>query len=96
MHVLLASGCRVPEDVAVVGFDDVPLAPYLRPSLSSVAVPAYELGVAATTRLLQHLAGRVIEETVWLATRVVPRESSPVQQPTTWPATGISDSSESF
>jgi LacI family transcriptional regulator len=76
VHALLANGCQVPDDIAVIGFDDVPLAPYLRPSLSSVAVPAYELGAAATTRLLQHLAGRVMEETVWLSTRVVPRESS--------------------
>lgn len=76
IHVLLMNGCQVPDDVAVVGFDDVPLAPYLHPSLSSVAVPAYELGAAATTRLIQHLAGRVIEETVWLSTRVVPREST--------------------
>jgi DNA-binding LacI/PurR family transcriptional regulator len=76
VHALLAGGCRVPDDVAVIGFDDVPLAGYLRPGLSSVAVPAYELGAAAATRLLQRRAGQTVEETVWLSTCVVPREST--------------------
>lgn len=76
IHGLLAAGRRVPEDVAVIGFDDIPLAPYLRPSLSSVAVPAYELGSTAAERLLRRLAGESDDETIWLPTRIVARESS--------------------
>ena len=76
IHGLLAAGCGVPDDVAVIGFDDIPLAAYFRPGLSSVAVPAYELGVAATERLLRRLGGQPDVETLWLPARVVARESS--------------------
>lgn len=76
VHALLAGGCAVPDELAVIGFDDIPLAPYLRPSLSSVAVPAYELGAAAAERLVRRLAGEAVQGTLWLETRIVPRESS--------------------
>lgn len=76
VHALLSAGRRVPEDVAVIGFDDIPLAPYLRPSLSSVAVPAYELGASAAERLLRQLEGEAVPGIQWLETRVVARESS--------------------
>jgi LacI family transcriptional regulator len=76
IHALLAAGRRVPDDIAVIGFDDIPLAAYFRPSLSSVAVPAYQLGAAAAERLLRQLAGEPLGDIQWLGTRVVARESS--------------------
>jgi LacI family transcriptional regulator len=48
---------RVPEDVALAGFDDVPIARFLTPPLSSVGVPIAELGARAVQRMLQVLAG---------------------------------------
>ncbi|MBB3035750.1 LacI family DNA-binding transcriptional regulator [Hoyosella altamirensis] len=45
-------GMRVPEDVSVVSFDASDLASWLRPSLTSVALPHYELGKIAVTTLL--------------------------------------------
>ena len=76
IHGLLEAGLCVPDDVAVIGFDDIPLAPFIHPSLSSVKVPAYELGAAATERLLRRLAGQPDEPIVWLPTQVVARASS--------------------
>lgn len=76
IHHLFAAGLAVPGSVAVVGFDDIPLAPYCRPSLSSVQVPAYDLGAAATEALLRQLGGQPVEPVVWLPTRIVVRESS--------------------
>jgi DNA-binding LacI/PurR family transcriptional regulator len=76
IHALLGAGMRVPDDVAVIGFDDIPLAPYVRPSLSSVAVPAYELGSTAAERLLRQLAGELVVGAVWLKTQIVERQSS--------------------
>jgi LacI family transcriptional regulator len=87
MHALARAGRRVPDDVAVIGFDDTPLAPYFVPSLSSVAVPAYELGANAAGRLLRLLAGQQIEPTLWLETHVVERSST---------QTGITIASDSF
>jgi LacI family transcriptional regulator len=76
MHAMVEAGLRVPDDLVLIGFDDIPLAPYLRPSLSSVAVPAYELGSAAAERLLRQLAGDTVTGTVWLGTRIIERQSS--------------------
>lgn len=50
------AGVRVPEDVAVVGFDDIPMARYVDPALTSVRVDISELGKSATDRLLDALA----------------------------------------
>jgi LacI family transcriptional regulator, galactose operon repressor len=47
------AGVRVPQDVAVGGFDDIPIARFTRPALSTVRVPIAELGSRATRRLLQ-------------------------------------------
>lgn len=50
-------GRRVPEDIAVVGFDNVPLAQVFEPSLTTIAQPMHELGAAAAELLLELLAG---------------------------------------
>jgi LacI family transcriptional regulator len=52
---------RVPEDIAVAGFDDIPMARYVEPPLSSVHVDISALGARAATLLLgaiQHPNGR--------------------------------------
>ena len=51
-------GRRVPDDVAVTGFDDVPLAALVTPALTTCRVPRYELGVQATQLLLTQIDGR--------------------------------------
>jgi LacI family transcriptional regulator len=70
---------RVPDDVAVAGFDDIPIARYMSPALSSVHVPIAQLGEQAMDLLLGAIAGtgnggarRVV-----LPTTLVIRKSSP-------------------
>lgn len=53
MAAIADAGLRVPEDVSLIGFDDVSLASYIRPALSTVSVPTYEMGSAAMELLLQ-------------------------------------------
>jgi LacI family transcriptional regulator len=66
---------RVPDDVSLVGFDDLPSSQYASPPLSTVHQPAYELGQIAATCMLQLLSG--VEPTAELpAPRFVAREST--------------------
>ncbi|MGO2750840.1 MAG: LacI family DNA-binding transcriptional regulator [Pseudoclavibacter sp.] len=50
-------GKRVPEDISLLSYDDLPLAAYLQPSLTTMALPLQELGTAATDALLDQLNG---------------------------------------
>jgi LacI family transcriptional regulator len=52
---LAARGVRVPEDLAVVGYDDLIFGSMLSPALTSVRQPAFELGVAAAQLLLDEV-----------------------------------------
>jgi len=53
LSALREAGVHVPEEIAVVGFDDIPLARYMSPPLSSVRVPIAELGTRAVEMLLR-------------------------------------------
>lgn len=66
---------RVPDDVSVVGFDDLAASSYATPPLSSVHQPSYELGRAAASAMLQLLAGTVPEAKL-APPRLIARESS--------------------
>ncbi|MBE3598558.1 MAG: LacI family DNA-binding transcriptional regulator [Limnochordaceae bacterium] len=50
---------RVPEDVSVIGFNDDPMAQLLSPPLTTVRIPARELGEAAARQLIERLSGRL-------------------------------------
>ncbi len=53
LSALREAGLRVPRDLSVVGFDDIPIARYMDPPLTSVHVGISELGGRATERLLE-------------------------------------------
>jgi DNA-binding LacI/PurR family transcriptional regulator len=77
LGVLQAAGRRVPEDVAIVGYDDSPIATTTRPPLSSVRQPIEEMGrelVHLLAGSLEH-NGRVPRHIV-LATELIARASS--------------------
>ena len=69
-------GMRVPDDVSIVGFDDVPLAAYFDPPLTSIRVPAYDLGLAAGHALLDRIAGREVPSRTLLPTELIVRAST--------------------
>lgn len=70
------SGRRVPEDVAIVGFDNTRLAAYYSPPLTTIDVPRYQIGDLAIRLLLDSLAGREVPRVSWLATRLIVRAST--------------------
>ena len=53
IRALKEAGYQIPEDVAVVGFDDLPLCEYLTPPLSTVEVPKQYMGEVAARRMIQ-------------------------------------------
>jgi LacI family transcriptional regulator len=58
MGALSDAGLRVPEDIAVAGFDDIAMACYLNPALTTVHVDAYRLGERAVEKLVERLHPR--------------------------------------
>ncbi|MGP3986889.1 LacI family DNA-binding transcriptional regulator [Streptomyces sp. 3N207] len=57
LAALYEGGLRIPQDVAVVGFDDVEMASYTYPALTTVRQPMREMGSAAARLLLDHVRG---------------------------------------
>lgn len=55
MHALHDLGRRIPEDVSVLGFDNVAMAAMVEPPLSTMAQPMYEMGCAATRQLIRQI-----------------------------------------
>jgi LacI family transcriptional regulator len=62
LRALREAGRSVPQDVAVVGFDDIPLAAQTDPPLTTVRQPLRELGEAAARMMLAHLDGSPMAE----------------------------------
>ncbi|MBY8875675.1 LacI family transcriptional regulator [Micromonospora sp. PLK6-60] len=63
LQALRDAGRGVPQDVAVVGFDDLPLAGHTHPPLTSVRQPLREMGAAAARLLIAHLTGTPLPDT---------------------------------
>lgn len=77
LRSLHSARMRVPEDVAVVGFDDVPLAAVTGPGLTTVHQPLREMGMAAARMLLSHVQGTQTPPTrLVIPTTLTIRESS--------------------
>lgn len=74
MEALKDMHFRIPEDVSVIGMDDIQISSYLTPKLTTVHRPLYELGVAAAETLLQMMDGRESKKII-LPTYLVQRES---------------------
>lgn len=60
MQALKEAGYRIPEDVAMVGFDDMPACEYMSPPLSTVMVPKVLLGEIAARRITELAASKVL------------------------------------
>jgi DNA-binding LacI/PurR family transcriptional regulator len=77
LRALARSGRRVPDDVAVIGFDDHPLAVQVTPALTTVRQPIEEFGTLAARRLLALIGGSVSEPfATILQTTLIVRDSA--------------------
>jgi LacI family transcriptional regulator len=76
IDALRDTGLRVPTDVSVVGFDDIPLAAFSDPPLTTIRVPAFDIGAAAGRVLLDIVAGRAVERETRLPAPLIVRAST--------------------
>lgn len=76
IRCLLDHGFSVPEDVAVIGMDDIDQAQYLNPSLSSIRFPTRECCQTAAQAMMAYLTGKPFDSPLVLPCRLQLRESS--------------------
>lgn len=75
MDALREEEIKVPDDVSVVGFDDMELSAFLNPPLTTVRAPTEEVGRTAARFLFDLLEGREVEPRTFLHTEIVIRRS---------------------
>lgn len=68
-------GIRIPEDVSVIGFDDLGFAPFLNPPLTTVRAPTEKVGQIAAERLFGLLEDHQSDEVIILPTEIIFRRS---------------------
>jgi DNA-binding LacI/PurR family transcriptional regulator len=77
MSLIFARGLRVPDDISIVGWDDITVSQYLHPALSTVTQHPFDDGRMAATLLLEAIDGHEFTRPVWMPNpRFVPREST--------------------
>lgn len=70
-------GKKVPQDVQIIGFDDIPLSSLLSPALSTIRQPAYDMGRAAADLLIQLIEGTAGEQrTIQMPVQFIERETT--------------------
>lgn len=74
VNAIFESGLRVPEDISVVGFDDLPVSAYLNPPLTTAKTEGYEEGRLACSMLIEYLQGKSISP-VKLKCKIIERKS---------------------
>jgi DNA-binding LacI/PurR family transcriptional regulator len=75
LRYCIESGIRVPEEVGIVGYDDIALAELVTPGLTTVRQPAREMGRAAAAMLLDEIEGREVAREVDLPAELILRDS---------------------
>lgn len=77
LHAIHAAGLRVPEDISLVGFDDIPLASYTNPALTTVRMSARDVGATAFQALFALIGQERVEGDVYqVGTQLIVREST--------------------
>jgi LacI family transcriptional regulator len=77
VRCIIEKGLRVPDDISVVGFDDIPLASLFIPSITTVSQPIYDMGVLAMELICRMIKGEQVEvKTYILPHKLVVRQST--------------------
>jgi DNA-binding LacI/PurR family transcriptional regulator len=76
MRAVRDAGLKVPNDVAVTGFNDFDFAAYVDPPLTTVAIPAYDMGLASAAMLIDRVEGRETELRRMFPVELIMRDSA--------------------
>lgn len=77
MHAAHESNVRIPDELSVLGYDDIPLSSYILPELSTIAQPIKAMGELAASTLLEHLRDKQTPvRTVMLENSLIIRDST--------------------
>jgi LacI family transcriptional regulator len=76
IYAIQKAGLEVPADVAVVGYDDRDFAAWIKPALTTVRMPSYEMGQAAARLLLEQINNEEMEDATQISGSLIIRESS--------------------
>src|SRR4030095_5976620 len=90
MQTLQQANVRIPEDISVTGFDDIPLAEFLYPALTTYSQPIWELGQMAA-RVALHLLGENVNESLVSDSLITMRGHLIVRRSTAAPAAEAED-----
>ena len=75
INALREAGCHIPDDISVVGFDDLRLSAFLTPPLTTVKAPTELVGRTAAEHLFDLLTGKDVDAVTLLPTEIVIRRS---------------------
>lgn len=76
IHAAIGMGLAVPQDVSVIGFDDLPAARYVLPALTTVAQPLRSMAEQAVAQLCAMMAGQALPAPADLALKLVQRDTT--------------------
>jgi DNA-binding LacI/PurR family transcriptional regulator len=76
LRMIRMRGLRVPEDISLVGFDDLFIASYTEPPLTTIRQPKRQMGRRAMELLLQLLRGENSQQTIWMQGELIIRHST--------------------
>lgn len=76
MHAAHTLGLSIPDDVAIAGFDNIPLAAFTMPPLTTVEQPIAQQGEEAARFLLERIRGRSQDRTATMECRLIVRQST--------------------
>jgi DNA-binding LacI/PurR family transcriptional regulator len=76
LHAIRDRGLRIPDDLALIGYDDLPIAANATPPLTSVRQPVSEMGAHAVRVLIEQIKGQGPASSVRIPARLVLREST--------------------
>jgi len=81
IYAIQEAGLKIPGDIALVGYDDRDFAAWIKPALTTIRMPAYEMGQAAARLLLEQFAGEDPEDATQIPGELIIRESCGANQP---------------